>query len=125
MGGVFGKDKGDHSDDHPTMLPKKHKKQTDDSFKMGGNAQFGGKLFGTSITTLMGHRPDLPAPRVVVQCVTFLRQHGLGDEGLFRVAGDNDDLAQLKKLLNTHKLIRWGGQPVGTRKARRPTPPTR
>ncbi|KAM4702913.1 rho GTPase-activating protein 22 [Rhinophrynus dorsalis] len=49
-------------------------------------APFGGAVFGQRLEDAF-HLEARPAPLVVEQCVDFIREHGLHEEGLFRLPG--------------------------------------
>ncbi|XP_056147481.1 rho GTPase-activating protein 22 [Lampris incognitus] len=63
-------------------------------------APLGGGVFGQHLEETMlcegQSGPHCPVPVLVEQCVSFIRQHGLNEEGLFRAPGQTNHVRELQ-----------------------------
>ncbi len=90
----------------PSAAPSKQKKKKDMPSLHPIQAVFGCVLSQLSRTALASakHGPTrkksstLVVPDVVYQCATFLREHGLRTQGVFRIPGDMGIVKRLKNL---------------------------
>lgn len=63
-----------------------------------------GALFGVPLSTVMQKQAQsgttLPVPRLVVDCIAYLREHGMDQEGIFRVSGGKRQLEEIVDMYN-------------------------
>ncbi|KAJ3024205.1 hypothetical protein HKX48_004478 [Thoreauomyces humboldtii] len=67
-----------------------------------GTAQLGTKVFGAPLSTVMGDTGELGLPRVVIECITYIREHGLELEGIFRRSPSSQQLQAAKRAYNVN-----------------------
>ena len=66
------------------------------------------KIFGVSLQELMNNEYKIyannPIPRIVRRAMTFIFKHGLGLEGIFRLAGQNTVCTQIRESIENGKI---------------------
>jgi hypothetical protein len=85
------------SESHGDDLPHSHHCQTADDFNYALNLHMGvvGDIFGRSLheTSPNGHA----VPDIVLDCLLYLLHNSLKVEGIFRISGDEDTVADLRR----------------------------
>lgn len=74
--------------------------QADDDYSYALNLHMGvlGEVFGRSLTELQASSTDShPVPDIVLDCLLFLLHNSLSIEGIFRISGDDDTIADLRR----------------------------
>jgi hypothetical protein len=84
------------SNEHSDELPHSHHCQTEEDFNYALNLHMGviGEIFGTPLhETSHGNG----VPDIVLDCLLYLLHNSLTVEGIFRISGDEDTVADLRR----------------------------
>ena len=67
------------------------------------------EVFGLALSEIVADGEV--APPLMLNVIDFFTRVGLREEGLFRVAGDARQLAELRKVLDRGGVVQWGPEP--------------